>query len=458
MHTYFIGIGGTGLSAIARVLIERGEKVSGSDMSQSKNTEMLKNIGAKVFTSHHEDQVIGADVVIRSSAIQNNHPEVLKAKSLGIEVLKRKEYLPKLLGNKQVIGVSGTHGKTSTTAMLAFLLTEIGIDTGYIVGGDIINLGHSAHAGESDYFVIEADEYDYMFWGLSPKIAIITNLEHDHPDCFPTQEEMDNAFEGYIDRITPEGVLIACSDDSGANRMADYARRIGKTVFTYGFNSEADYQVSINSEDESGTHINFHYEDSHLVKAQIQVIGEHNALNAAASFAALHQMDISLDMASQYLKMFKGAGRRFDILGEINKTIVVNDYGHHPTEIQTTLSGAKSRYLNRRIWAVWQPHTFSRILKYQQEFSNCFAVADEVVVLDVFASREIKPENFDLTTYIDEINHSNIAHLGNFTKSTNYLLSKIAPNDLIIVFSAGDAPILSTMIIDGLTKKEKNNE
>ncbi|TES89483.1 MAG: UDP-N-acetylmuramate--L-alanine ligase, partial [Anaerolineales bacterium] len=216
MHTHFIGIGGTGLSAIARVLLERGEKVTGSDRQQSPITETLQAAGAQVFIGHNAENVQGADVVVRSSAVPDDNVEVVAAQEAGIPVLKRVNYLDQLLLNHFTIGIAGSHGKTTTTSMVAWLLHALGQQPGFIVGGEVRNLGTNAGAGKSRFFVVEADEYDFMFWGLNPGIAVVTNVEHDHPDCFPTPESFDGAFKGFVDRITPEGTLVVCMDDPGS--------------------------------------------------------------------------------------------------------------------------------------------------------------------------------------------------------------------------------------------------
>ncbi|MEJ2759139.1 MAG: Mur ligase domain-containing protein, partial [Anaerolineales bacterium] len=251
-HIHFIGIGGTGLSAIARVLLERGETVSGSDRSDSALAESIRDAGAQVYIGHAPEQVQGADVVVRSSAVPDENVEVVAAKAAGIPVLKRNDYLGSLLAEKFTIGIAGTHGKTTTTSMITWMLHELGQHPGFIVGGEVQNLGVNAAAGESDLFVIEADEYDHMFWGLHPTIAVVTNIEHDHPDCYPTERDMMAAYEGFVDRITSDGSLVVCLDDPGASHLMAYAGSKNHHWLVYSIDDpDADYTTR-NSESVPG--------------------------------------------------------------------------------------------------------------------------------------------------------------------------------------------------------------
>jgi UDP-N-acetylmuramate--alanine ligase len=454
-HTHFIGIGGTGLSAIAKVLLERGEKVSGSDQQKSPTTENIRKAGAKVFIGHKAKNIRGADVVVRSSAIKDGNVEVTAAQEAGIPVLKRREFLNGFLDERYTIAVAGSHGKTTTTSMIAWILHALDMRPGFIVGGVIQNLSTNASAGQSDFFVIEADEYDYMFWGLTPEIAVVTNVEHDHPDCFPTPESFECAFQGYVDRIAPEGTLVACLDDPGAKRLLDYALQQGRKVVSYSLgNREADYRAE-NLEPEVGAGFHFEMKRNGEPEAivSLQVPGRHNVANALAALVVVDLLGLNLREAAEALKEFVGSGRRFDEIGEVGGVIVVDDYGHHPTEIRSTLAAARTRYPDRRIWAVWQPHTYSRTQQLLPAFGKAFKDADEVIVTKVYAARESQPDDFSHMAILDAIPQEAYLIL-ELDEVANYLLENVRAGDLVIVFSAGDAVKISAKVFTGLIEQE----
>lgn len=454
-HTHFIGIGGTGLSAIAKVLLERGEKVSGSDQQKSPTTENIRKAGAKVFIGHKARNIRGADVVVRSSAIQDGNVEVTAAQKAGIPVLKRKEFFKDFLDERYTIAVAGSHGKTTTTSMIAWILHALDMRPGFIVGGVVQNLSTNASAGQSDFFVIEADEYDYMFWGLTPEIAVVTNVEHDHPDCFPTPESFERAFQGFVDRIAPEGTLVTCMDDPGSNRLLAYALQQGRKVVSYSLgNKEADYRAE-NLEPEVGAGFHFEMKRNGEPEAvvSLQVPGSHNVSNALAALVVVDLLGLNVRQAAEALKEFVGSGRRFDEVGEVGGVVVVDDYGHHPTEIRSTLAAARARYPDRRIWAVWQPHTYSRTQQLLPEFGKAFMDADEVIVTKVYAAREIQPDDFSHMAILDAIPQE--AHLiRELDETANYLLENVRAGDLVIVFSAGDAVKISAKVFTGLIEQE----
>jgi UDP-N-acetylmuramate--alanine ligase len=410
-HTHFIGIGGTGLSAIAMVLMERGEKVTGSDKQDSMRIAKLRNAGAQVFIGHAEEHVRGANVVVRSSAIPDDNVEVEAAMVAGIPVLKRKDYFNGFLDDQYTIGVAGSHGKTTTTSMIAWLLHALDMQPGFIVGGVVQNLDTNAHSGEGDFFVIEADEYDYMFWGLTPEIAVVTNVEHDHPDCFPTRESFEVAFQGFVDRIAPEGTLVACLDDPGAARLLTYAIGNGRKVVSYSLgNPEADYRAeNLIPEAGAGFHFQMKRNGEPEAEVSLQVPGAHNVSNALAALVVADLLGLNVRKAAEALKEFVGSERRFEEKREVGGIVIVDDYGHHPTEIKSTLAAARARYPHRRIWAVWQPHTYTRTQQWLAEFGGAFSEADEVLVTKVYAARETQPDDFSYPLVLGAISGS--AHL-----------------------------------------------
>ncbi len=457
-HVHFIGIGGAGLSAIARVLLERGHTVSGSDRAASPLAESLTRAGARIFNGHVAENVGGADLVIRSSAVLDDNPEVAAARAAGIPVLKRADYLPELLKDCRVLAVAGSHGKTTTSAMLAWTLTALDQRPGYIVGGVVQNLGTNASAGRGPYFVIEADEYDYMFWGLNPEAAIVTNIEHDHPDMFPTPEVFMQAFEGFAERIKPGGLLAAGTDDPGAAALLARTAGSDKDTLAYQLNGAADFTArDLQPQAGRGYAFTALKGGQPLATLALQVPGEHNVLNALAVLALVDWLGLDVAEAARALGDFRGAGRRFDVLGEAVGVLVVDDYGHHPTEIKATLAAARARYPGRRLWAVWQPHTYSRTLQLLSDFGAAFDHADRVLVTGVYAAREAPPADFSHDHLLAAIRADAPVYQQKLEEATGYLLAQVKAGDVILVFSAGDATAVSAGLLAGLQARARVN-
>lgn len=454
--THFVGIGGTGLSAIARVLLERGIPVSGSDHEDSSALQGLRAAGAQVHVGHAAANVNGALRVIRSSAIGDDNIEVQTARAKGVPVLKRSEILGELLADQQVIAVAGSHGKTTTTAMIAWMLTALNQRPGFIIGSTATNLGANAAAGAGRLFVIEADEYDYMFLGLAPQIAVVTNVEYDHPDLFPTRRDFRSAFEQFVERLKPDGVLIGNREDGGASALLDYAKGKGLAVrsFAHG-HSRADYSVLNLDEAEQGFAFTVLRGKERLAEINLNVPGLHNAMNALAALVVADVLGLSVAEAAMALGDFRGTARRFDVRGEAGGVIVVDDYAHHPTEIRSTLAAARARFRGRRLVAVWQPHTFSRTLALQSDFVSSFGEADYVLVTDVYAARERRPAGFDMQPIVDSIPGAIFAN--DLEVAQAKLAAALKPGDVLIVMSAGDAITLSERVYQNLKQQEEQH-
>ena len=459
-RVHFIGIGGSGLSAIARLLKESGYEVTGSDKTLSSFASDLQHEGIPIFIGHHPRNIQGADWVVRSSAIPDENPEVVAAKNAKIPVYKRADFLGKLMAEKTGIAIAGTHGKTTTTAMIAWTLYALGRDPSFIVGGVVTNLRANAHAGKGETFVIEADEYDRMFLGLKPRIEVITNLEHDHPDMYPTFMDMYTAFESFVNLLPPDGTLIVCAEDEGAATLLTTARRKGIHVVSYSLQGE----MTINSPQwmqarntkpnqrggfDFSAMTNIGEDAASTVNVSLQVPGEHNVSNALATLAVVATLGLPLQQAAQALGEFIGTGRRFEVKGEKKGIIVIDDYAHHPTEIKATLAAARARYQSRRIWAVWQPHTYSRTQTLFQEFARAFKDADEVIVTEVFASREAKQE-FSSAEVVSAMPHASVRYIETLNDVTKYLLKHLRSDDVLLVLSAGDADKVSMDVLAGL--------
>ncbi len=458
-RVHFIGIGGSGLSAIARLLKESGYEVTGSDRMLSPFALDLQKEGVTVYVGHHPRNVGDANLVIRSSAIGDDNPEVAAALQKGIPVYKRADFLGRLMADQMGIAVAGTHGKTTTTAMIAWTLYAMNRDPSFIIGGTLGNLGVNARAGKGNHFVIEADEYDRMFLGLKPHIAVVTNLEHDHPDCYPTFDDMYTAFQAFVDLIPPDGSLVVSAEDDGAVSLLSYARRKGLNVVSYSLYSEMTInspqwmQARVPRPNQRGgydfavmTNVG---EGIASVNVSLQVPGEHNVRNAMATLSVMATMGLPLQEAADALSQFTGTGRRFEVKGEVKGVTVIDDYAHHPTEIRATLAGAKARYPGRRIWAVWQPHTYSRTQTLFFEFSRAFADADEVLVTEIYASREAK-QDFSSAEVVSAMPHPSARYSGTVSETAEYLLKNLHPSDVVLVLSAGDADQISAEVLKRL--------
>ncbi|GAB4504332.1 MAG: UDP-N-acetylmuramate--L-alanine ligase [Anaerolineales bacterium] len=458
-QVHFIGIGGSGLSAIARLLLESGYQVTGSDRALSPFAVDLQKAGVTIYIGHHPRNITGANWVVRSSAIPDDNVEVRAARAAGIPVYKRADFLGQWMGDKTGIAVAGTHGKTTTTAMIAWVLSELGRDPSFIVGGMVTNLGVNARAGKGNAFVIEADEYDRMFLGLRPRIEVVTSLEHDHPDCYPSLADMISAFESFVDLLPVDGTLIACADDSNAMALLSHARKDGKGVVAYSIQGD----MTINSPHWIQARAlrpnllgGFSFETASnlsgglsTVKVELQVPGEHNVRNALAALAVVETLGLSSEKAAQALQAFQGTGRRFEVRGQVKGITVIDDYAHHPTEIMATLAAARARYAGRRIWAVWQPHTYSRTQTLFSEFSRAFKDADEVIVSEVYAAREPKQE-FTSAEVVSAMPHAAARYLPTLEEITQYLLMHLKSGDVLLVLSAGDADQVSRDVLAGL--------
>jgi len=456
-HVHFIGIGGTGMSAIALVLLQSGYTVSGSDRQISPLAHALQNAGAVVYAGHQPENVRGAHLVVRSSAVMDDNPEVIAARAAGIPVLKRIDFLAQVTAGKKVVAVAGTHGKTTTTSMIAWMLTACGKDPSYIIGGVPANLGANAHAGKGEIFVIEADEYDRMFLGLQPDVAVITNVEHDHPDCYPTPQEFYQAFLRFASQTAPAGTLLACADDPGAARLLAEIQEKDIHAFSYGLTPGCTYQAQnlLFDTQRGGYRFDIFQKstDQNLGEIALQVPGKHNVLNACAALAVAQTLHIATQDAARALANYLGTGRRFEVRGSARGITIIDDYAHHPTEIQTTLAAARQRFAGQPIWVVWQPHTFSRSRSLFERFCASFHEADHLLITEIYAAREPVPADFSALHFVQAIQktgHPDVRLCASLSQATDTLLSQLHSGDVLLVLSAGDAEQISAAVLAGL--------
>jgi len=439
---HLIGIGGSGLSAIALLLHEMGYTVTGSDRADSPFVRDLRSAGVTINIGHSPEHVAGADLVVRSSAVTDENPEVRAARAAGVPVLKRADYLGQLMIGKIGIAIAGTHGKTTTTAMLSWVLSELGQNPSFIIGGVLSNLGVNAQAGKGPHFVIEADEYDRMFLGLKPVIEIVTNIEHDHPDCYPTAQDFEEAFVNFANLLPENGTLVVCADDPGAAGLAAKVRKTGKRVVTYGLSAGMDISTSGLKPNNHG---GFSFESTTFgdsASVHLQVPGEHNVRNALAVLAVTSLLGLDVAGAAQALGTFTGTGRRFEVKGEADGVTVIDDYAHHPTEIRATLAAARARYPQACIWAVWQPHTYSRTQTLFADFTQAFEDANQVIVSEVYKAREPE-QDFSAERVVEAMSHPAARFIAGLADISKYLIDHLRPGDVLLVLSAGDADQVS---------------
>ncbi|MCY4064500.1 MAG: UDP-N-acetylmuramate--L-alanine ligase [Chloroflexi bacterium] len=450
-RVHFIGIGGAGLSAIARILLERGFSVSGSDLKGSPLTAALAADGARVFVGHEAGNVEGADVVLATSAAPPDHVEILAARAQDIPVYKRKDFMGAILGNGDTIAVAGTHGKTTTTSMIIHILKSAGKDPSFIVGGTLANWGANAGVGKGPSFVIEADEYDNMFHGLNPTLAVITNVEHDHPDFFKTKAQMRAAFKTFVETLSPCGTLIACADDEAAHAIADEHRAERGQAITYGISNEAaEWRAADLRFDNELVTASVLHRGSPSVELKLSLPGAHNALNALAALVAAGERGVCPEESAEALESFRATARRFEYRGERDGVIVVDDYAHHPTEILVNIEAARRRYPEREIWAVWQPHTYSRIQQFWRGFISAFAGADGVLITPIYAAREAAIAGVTSQALVEAMSdHGGAVYAPSFDAAVEILRRDVRAPAVLLIFSAGDANQIADLYLGG---------
>lgn len=452
-HIHFIGIGGAGLSAIARVLMDLGYRVSGSDRVASALTAALSSEGATVFIGHRAGQVDGADAVVISSAVAADNVEVQAARARGIPIVKRADFLGAMMSGRTAVAVAGSHGKTTTTGMIATLCLAAGQDPTFIVGGQIAHLGTNARAGGGP-FVIEADEYDRTFLGLKPTIAVVTNVEHDHPDCYPTPHDFHSAFEAFVDLLPSNGTLIVCADDPGARALGERrADSAGGQVARYGLAADAHWRaVDVQPNGAGGSDYVALHEGESRGLFRLRVPGLHNVVNSLASLAVADRLGVPLTLAAQALRDFRGMERRFEIKGVAQGVTVVDDYAHHPTEIRATLAAARINYPGRKIWAVWQPHTFSRTKALLNDFATAFGDADHVLVTPIYAARESDDLGVSSAAVVAAMVHKDARLVADLQTAVDVLEAEVTANDVVLTLGAGDGYLIGEQLLARLGK------
>lgn len=453
-HVHLVGIGGIGMSGIARVLLEEGYRVSGSDLRVSPLTEALVGLGGTVYEGHAAKNIAGADLVVFSSAVPPHNPEVVAAQESGIPVVSRAQILGELMKGRYGVAVAGTHGKTTTSAMIALILMRAGLDPTIVVGGVIPELGSNAKAGKGKYIVLEADEYQRTFLGLSPSVTVVTNIEMDHPDYFRDLEDICQAYLEFVRLVPPEGEIFLCSDDPMAQRLQE--EPLLAEITTYGLGPRARWRAADLAANAAGGS-DFRVLASSRPRGEfsLRIPGRHNVRNGLAALAVADYLGIDLMEAGKTLAQFRGVERRFEVKGEASEVIVIDDYAHHPSEIKATLAAARERYPERRVWAVFQPHTYSRTKALLSDFAASFGDADQVVVTDIYPARESDDLGVNSQKLLAAMNHQGVHYIGALSDVVVMLCQQLRGGDLLITLGAGDIYQVGEEVLARLKRRER---
>jgi len=456
-RVHFVGIGGIGMSGIAEVLLNLGYKVSGSDLKRSAVTERLEKLGAATYEGHRAENVLGAEVVVTSSAIAKDNPEVAEARRHHIPVIPRAEMLAELMRLKYGIAIAGMHGKTTTTSMVAAVLAAGGLDPTVVVGGRVDALGSNARLGKSHYLVAEADESDRSFLKLSPILSVVTNIDREHMDCYRDMDDVESAFVEFMDRVPFYGMVVLCIDDA---RLRDLIPRVQRRVVAYGIGPGADLHISSIETglgaDRPTSQFHAGYRGADLGQFHLHVPGTHNVLNAGAAIAVGIGLDVPTDHIRAALASFRGVDRRFQLKGRVNGIAVIDDYGHHPTEIRATLAAAR-QVGYKRVHVVFQPHRYSRTHLLMDDFGAAFRDADSVFVLDIYAASEAPIPGVTgeaLARRIAQVGSRSAMYVPSFADAITAVTSVAQDGDMILTLGAGNVSQLGPQILERLSTRE----
>ena len=457
---HLIGIAGIGMGALAHLLIAKGCKVSGSDLRQNTMTDELRSKGAEIFQGHDEGNLRGVDIVVHSTAIGNDNPEMSAARKKGIKIFGRAELLAELMEGSEGITVAGAHGKTTTTSMVAHMLIEAGSQPTVAVGGVIHNIGSNALLGEGKYFIAEVDESDGSFTKFSPKYSVITNIDHEHVDFYKSYSDVEDGFREFIGKTIEGGIVIGCGDD---RRLKDLMVKSGKRSLFYGISGENDI-VAENIEFEGfGSTFDCRCGKESLGSFTLSVPGRHNILDALACIALGKQLSVDIKIIRKSLETFEGVKRRFQVAGEAKGILIVDDYAHHPTEIRETIAAAlsiKEKHDSiKRLVTVFQPHRYSRLKAFEEDFIKSLIPSDHIVVTDVYAASEEPIEGVNSENFCQHIKKETSAQVNNVPRDelNSFLLGFVVPGDLVLLLGAGDIIKVGKVMADELNKKEVFN-
>ena len=452
-HIHFVGIGGIGMSGIAELLLNLGYKVSGSDLKSSDITTRLESLGGTIFEGHSGNHIGEADVVVTSSAVTRDNPEVIAAEQASIPVIPRAEMLAELMRLKYSVAIAGAHGKTTTTSMVASVLAEGKLDPTVVIGGKLRSIGSNAVLGQGDFIVAEADESDGSFLKYSPAIAVVTNIDREHLDYYKDLETIKEVFLRFIDRIPFYGLAVLCLDNEPIQGLIP---RIKKRFVTYGMSSQADFQIRDVEYTQGQSRFCAYQNSVKLGQIRMNLPGIHNVYNAMAAVAVGIELDISFKDIQAAFEKLQGVQRRLEIKGKAKGITVVDDYGHHPTEIKTTLQAAEECWTESRKVVVFQPHRYSRTQALFDEFTRAFYQSDVLVVLPIYSAGEEKIKGVSSQALFEGIKahgHKEVVQAKNFKGAVAYLKKNLKAGDVVLTLGAGDVWKIGTEILKTLTTK-----
>ena len=448
---HFVGIGGVGMSGIAEVLINRGYCISGSDLKLSPVVERLRKMGARVFEGHQAEHLEAVDVVVVSSAVKATNPEVIEAHRQQIPIIPRAEMLAELMRMKYGIAVAGTHGKTTTTSMIASVLQQAGMDPTIVVGGRLNALGSNAKLGTGEFMVVEADESDRSFLLITPTLAVVTNIDEDHMESYDGLEDLKQAFVHFVNKVPFYGAVVLCLDEPNLQAIIP---RIKRRILSYGFSGQADLVIFNVSYLGFRSQFDLRYRGDLLGQFSLNIPGRHNVLNAAAAIAVGLDLGVQSDTIRLALEAFVGADRRFQVKGQAKRITIIDDYGHHPTEIRATLDAAR-QLGDHRIVVVFQPHRYSRTKYCFEEFARSFYQADMLILTDIYAAGEEPLEGIHSELLLAAIKlhgHKNARYLGDISTIAQTLLPELRSGDVIITMGAGNVWKVGEDLLDRLAE------
>lgn len=450
---HFVGIGGAGMSGIAEILHNLGFEVSGSDSTPSEITDYLTSTGIRIHDAHVAENVRDTDVVVISSAINSNNPEVVEARKRGIPVIKRAEMLGEIMRLKFSIGVAGTHGKTTTTSMIGKILRQANLNPTLIVGGVVAELGTGAALGSGDYLVAEADEYDKSFLAMFPSMSVVLNIEPDHLECYHGMEDLLDSFLAYINRVPFYGSAVISAEDPNTQIIRP---RISRPFATFGFTNDADYRAVNISMEPTRSVFSVYRKQQLLGEIILRVPGRHNIANSLAAIAACMELDVPFPAIADALRDFRGVGRRFEFIAEVNGVAVIDDYAHHPSEIKATLAAARVAYPGRRVIAVFQPHLFSRTQQFVSEFAQALSQADICMLTDIYPARELPIPGVTselIRAAGERIERGKFQYVGVKDNAIEAIAAVAQKGDVVILIGAGSITYIKHIVADRLKGK-----
>lgn len=450
-RVHLVGAGGVHLSAIGQILLARGHLVTGSDLVASDYTRRLQALGATVYEGHSPSNLGRADLVVATVAAAADNPELVEARGRGIEVVLRAEMVQRLLQDRRVLAIAGSHGKTTTTALVALLAEHGGLDPLVLLGGDSPDLGGNARDGAGEIAVVEADEYAEAFLEYEPQLALITNIEPDHLDYYGTVERLRGAFAAFAERVRDDGTLFVCADSPWADELGAQRRAAGARVERYGLAADAEWRATqVRPGAYGGLGATVLLDGAELGRIELSVPGRHNVTNALGALAVAMRAGVDFHRAAQAIAGFNGTRRRFELFGEAAGVTMVDDYAHHPTEIRATLSAARQRYPGRRIVGCFQPHTYSRSQYLLEGFRTCFESLDALFIVPTYAARETPDQGIDGETLAAQVTQPAAHYAATFEEAAEAIIAVLGPGDVFLTIGAGPIDALLPLVRDRL--------